>query len=109
MNTIANQPGENQDAALQLILDGKNITNSASSSGFGEPIISRDAIAEYQIITNLFDVTMGRSIGIQVQAVSKSGSNTPSGSVYGFFRDTSLDAANAYTHTVLPYQDQQVG
>ena len=56
-------------------------------SGFGEPIISRDAIAEYQIITNLFDVTMGRSTGIQVQAVTKSGANISTGSFYGFFRD----------------------
>ena len=48
---------------MKLSLDGQNITNGASTSGFGQPIISRDAIAEYQIITNLFDVTMGRSLG----------------------------------------------
>ncbi len=109
MNTTGNQPGVNRDAAFQLNLDGQNITNGASQSGFGQPIISRDAIAEYQIITNLFDVTMGRSTGIQVQAVTKSGSNTPSGSLYGFFRDSSLNAANAYTNTVLPYQNEQMG
>jgi hypothetical protein len=109
MNSMANQPGVNQDAAFQLNLDGQNITNGASNSNFGEPIISRDAIAEYQIITNLFDVTMGRSLGIQVQAVTKAGTNALAGSMYGFFRDSSLNAASAYTHTVLPYQNQQVG
>jgi hypothetical protein len=109
INSITNRPGVDQDASFQLNLDGQNITNGASSSGFGEPIISRDAIAEYQIITNLFDVTMGRSLGIQVQAVTKSGANTLSGSLYGFFRDDSLNAANAYTNTVLPYKNQQVG
>ena len=98
-----------RDAAFQLNLDGQNITNGASNSSFGEPIISRDAIAEYQIITNLFDVTMGRSTGIQVQAVTKSGSNTPSGSLYGFFRDDMLNAANAFANKTLPYSDQQVG
>ena len=109
MNTINNQPGVSRDAAFQLNLDGQNITNGASNSGFGEPIISRDAIAEYQIITNLFDVTMGRSTGIQVQAVTKSGSNTPSGSLYGFFRDDKLNAADAFTGKVLPFSNQQVG
>ena len=92
MNTVTNQPGVNRDAAFQLNLDGQNITQAASTSSFGQTAISRDAIAEYQIITNLFDVTMGRSTGIQVQAVSKSGSNTPSGSVFGDFRDSRLNA-----------------
>jgi carboxypeptidase family protein len=109
MNTVSNQPGVSRDAAFQLNLDGQNITNGASNSNFGEPIISRDAIAEYQIITNLFDVTMGRSTGIQVQAVTKSGSNTASGSLYGFFRDDSLNAADAFTGKVLPFSNQQAG
>jgi hypothetical protein len=109
MNTVTNQPGVSRDASFQLNLDGQNITNGASNSNFGEPIISRDAIAEYQIVTSLFDVTMGRSTGIQVQAVTKSGSNNLSGSFYGYFRDKSLNAADAYAHKVLPYSDQQVG
>jgi hypothetical protein len=109
MNTITNQPGVSRDAAFQLNLDGQNITNGASTSGFGQPIISRDAIAEYQIITNLFDVTMGRSTGIQVQAVTKSGANLTSGSLYGYFRDSQLNARDAFAKRVLPYSNQQVG
>lgn len=109
MNTVTVRPGVIQDSSFLLNLDGQNITNTASNSGFGQPIISRDAIAEYQIITNLFDVTMGRSTGIQVQAVSKTGSNTLHGSVYGYFRDSRLNAADQYAHRVLPYSDQQVG
>lgn len=109
MNTISTRPGVSQDSSFLLNLDGQNITNTASNSGFGQPIINRDAIAEYQIITNLFDVTMGRSTGIQVQAVSKSGTNALHGSFYGYFRDSSLNAADQYANKVLPYSDQQVG
>jgi hypothetical protein len=109
MNTISTRPGVTQDSSFLLNLDGQNITNTASNSNFGQPIINRDAIAEYQIITNLFDVTMGRSTGIQVQAVSKSGTNTVHGSVYGYFRDSNFNAADQYAHRVLPYADQQVG
>jgi Carboxypeptidase regulatory-like domain len=109
MNTMTTRPGTNRDASFLLNLDGQNITNTASHSGFGQPIISRDAIAEYQIITNLFDVTMGRSTGMQVQAISKSGSNQTHGTFYGYFRDSRFNAPDAYAHKVLPYSNQQVG
>ncbi len=77
--------------------------------GFGQPRFSRESIAEFQIVTNLFDITQGRSAGMQVQAMSRSGTNKMQGSVYGFFRDDALNAPDAVTRTVLPYQNQQIG
>jgi hypothetical protein len=68
-----------------------------------------EAIAEFQIVTNLYDISQGRSTGIQVQAISRSGTNDFHGSGYGFFRSDSSNAADAVTDTVLPYQDQQLG
>ncbi len=92
-NTINSQPGVTRDSAFQLNLDGQQITQNMCCSGsFGKPGISRDAIAEFQIVTNLFDVTMGRSVGIQVQAVSRAGTNKMDGSFYGFFRDDKFNA-----------------
>ena len=61
---------------FQLNLDGQQITQKIAGSGFGQPRFSREAIAEFQIVTNLFDITQGRSAGMQVQAISKSGTNT---------------------------------
>src|SRR5204862_86688 len=63
----------------------------------------------FQIITNMFDVTQGRSEGVQIQAISKSGTNQTSGSFYGFFRDDKLNSADAVSHTVLPFKDTQMG
>ena len=62
-NTITDTPGTNRTSAFRVNLDGQEITQETSVAGFGQPGISRDAIAEYQIVTNLFDVTMGRSVG----------------------------------------------
>ena len=76
---------------FQLNLDGQQITQKIAGSGFGQPRFSREAIAEFQIITNMFDITQGRSAGIQVQAISKSGTNINSGSFYGFFRDDTVE------------------
>ena len=57
----------------------------------------------------MFDITQGRSAGIQVQAISRSGTNNMSGSLYGFFRDDKFNAPDPVTDTVLPYQNQQIG
>jgi hypothetical protein len=108
-NAVDNRPGVGDDSAFQLNLDGQQITNKVASSGFGQPKFSREAIAEFQIVTNLFDITQGRSTGIQVQAISKSGSNTMAGALYGYFRDDKLNGADFVANRVLPYQNQQVG
>jgi hypothetical protein len=89
-------------------LDGQAVANK-TSQGLGQPKFSREAIAEYQIVTNLYDVTQGGSTGVQLQAITKSGTNTVSGSAYGFFRDTKFNAADPVSGTVLPYKDQQFG
>lgn len=107
-NNITNTPGVTDDM-FQLNLDGQQITQKIAGSGFGQPRFSREAIAEFQIVTNLFDITQGRSAGVQVQAISKSGTNNNSGSIYGFFRDDKLNAADKVANRVLPYSNQQLG
>jgi hypothetical protein len=58
-NNIVNTPGVSDDM-FQLNLDGQQITQKIAGSGFGQPRFSRESIAEFQIVTNLFDVTQGR-------------------------------------------------
>ena len=108
-NDVTNTPGVGRDDDFQLNLDGQQITQKIAGSGFGQPRFSRESIAEFQIVTNLFDITQGRSTGIEVQAISRSGTNTLAGSVYGFFRDGKLNAKDPVANRVLPYQNQQVG
>ncbi|MEZ5416966.1 MAG: carboxypeptidase-like regulatory domain-containing protein [Vicinamibacterales bacterium] len=107
-NNVDNRPGVGDDNAFQLNLDGQQITNKVASSGFGQPKFSREAIAEFQIITNLFDITQGRSTGVQVQAISKSGTNDLHGAVSDTFattsgtRPTSSPSACCRTRTSRP-------
>ncbi len=107
-NTAGVRPGVERLGAFRINLDGQDVTQDRVGS-FGQGGISRDAIAEYQVITNLFDVTMGRSVGIQVQAVTRSGTNNLAGSLYGYFRDDAFNAKDAFVKRVLPYSNQQVG
>ncbi|MGE0814434.1 MAG: carboxypeptidase regulatory-like domain-containing protein [Vicinamibacterales bacterium] len=98
-----------RDRQFQLNLDGQEITQQVAGGGFGQPRFSREAIAEFQVVTNLFDITQGRSLGIQVQAISRSGTNNVDGSVYGYFRDDRMNAKDFIAKRVLPYSNQQVG
>jgi hypothetical protein len=107
-NAVDNTPGV-RDRSFQLNLDGQEITQQVAGSGFGQPKFSREAIAEFQVVTNLFDITQGRSLGIQVQAISRSGTNNYDGSVYGYFRDDKWNAKDFIANRVLPYANQQIG
>jgi hypothetical protein len=107
-NEITNTPGVADDH-FQLNLDGQQITQKIAGSGFGQPRFSRESIAEFQIVTNLFDITQGRSLGTQVQAISRAGTNTLAGSFYGNFRHDRLNAPNPISKTVLPYENRQIG
>lgn len=108
-NDVGARPGVEKDDQFQLNLDGQQITQRVSGSGFGQPKISREAIAEFQIVTNMFDITQGRSTGMQVQAISRSGTNQIRGVAYGFFRDDSLNASDPVANKVLPFKNQQTG
>ena len=94
---------------FQINVDGQQVTQNNSSSGFGQPRFSQDAVAEFQIITNRFDATQGRSMRAQVNVQTKSGSNQFHGTAYGYFRSDSFNASDPIAHKVLPYSDQQFG
>ena len=46
---------------------------------------------------------------MQVQAISRSGTNDLHGSTYGFFRSDTFNAADPVKGTVLPFENQQAG
>jgi hypothetical protein len=48
--------------------------------------ISMEAIREFQIITNQYDVTYGAAGGGTISTVTKAGTNTLSGSAFNFAR-----------------------
>jgi len=93
---------------LQLNIDGLQVTNNIVPSGARNTSFGRDAIAEFQLISNRFDATQGRSSGVQVNVITRSGTNTPSGSLSGYFRHDRLNAADFIEQRVLPYSSQQL-
>jgi hypothetical protein len=91
---------------FQLTLDGQQVS---SERGFGgQPRYSQDSIAEFQYISNRFDATLGRSSGVQVRAITRSGTNLLSGSVRGNFRSSRFNAENPVLNRVVPIDNQQL-
>jgi len=105
--TVTGSNAGTQVGTYQLNLDGQQVTNNVLN-GNGNPRYSRDAIAEFQLITNRFDATQGRSTGVQVNAITKSGTNTPAGTFSGYFRSDRFNAADLVARRVIPYSDQQI-
>ena len=65
--------GDAETGKFQITLDGLQFSQDSVGSSFGQPHVSQDAISQFQIITNRFDATSGRSAGIYVNVQSKTG------------------------------------
>jgi hypothetical protein len=92
---------------FQMNVDGLRVTQN-QTGGFGQPKYSRDAIAEFEFVSNRFDATQGGSSGTLVNAITKSGTNTPAGTFSGYFRDDKFIGKDFVQNRVLPYQNQQL-
>ena len=64
-------------------------------------------IAEFQFISNRFDATQGRSQGVQVNVITKSGTNQMAGSLRANFRDDRFNAENQALGRKVPISNQQ--
>jgi len=100
---------ENRQGYAQTNIDGQQVTvNYHSSPDSEQPGYSRDAIAEFQVIQNRFDASQGRSAGMLVNAISKSGTNSFAGTFASYFRSDTFNAKDFIENRVLPYSNQQV-
>ncbi len=58
--------------------------------------LSQDAVQEFQINRSNYSAELGGASGAAINIVSKSGSNQFHGTLYGFFRNDALDAADPF-------------
>jgi hypothetical protein len=101
--------GDAETGKFQITLDGLQYSQDSVGSSFGQPKISQDAIAQFQIITNRFDATSGRSAGIYVNVQSKTGTNQLHGGGFIYARNSYFNAADPIAKKVLDFADQQYG
>jgi hypothetical protein len=98
---------QDRQGYFQTNVDGQSVTLTVCCAQ-NQPRYSRDSIAEFQLTTNRFDATQGRTMGMMVNAITKSGTNVFAGTLGGYFRSDKWNASDFIQKKVLPYQDQQV-
>ncbi|SFR99811.1 Carboxypeptidase regulatory-like domain-containing protein [Granulicella pectinivorans] len=101
--------GDAETGKFQITMDGLQVSQDSVGSSFGQPRFSQDAISQFQIITNRFDATAGRSAGIYVNAQTKSGTNVIHGGGFGYFRNSAFNAADPISKKVNVFADEQYG
>ncbi len=77
----------------------------------GGPVMQMplEAIQEFNISTQRFSAANGRSEGAAINVITRSGTNTPHGSLYFFGRNEALNTTNALESQKAPYSRQQFG
>jgi hypothetical protein len=101
--------GSREDAN-NFLLDGVyNVDPKLNTFGVKPPV---DAIREFEVLTSVYDASLGRSAGAQVNVVLKSGTNRFHGTGYEFLRNQVLDARNYFApadQSDPKYQRNQFG
>ena len=99
--------GSQRNLSNNFIVDGLSANDDAAGlSGIPYGV---DAVEQFQVVTSGGQAELGRALGGYINVVTKSGTNTLRGTLYGFFRDDAFNAANALSGRTLPMDQQQYG
>ena len=84
--------------STNLTIDGMNARDQfkGGSTTSGPFTISMEAIKEFEVVTNNYDVTIGRQGGGGINAATKSGTNDWTGSVFSYHRSDQLRASSDF-------------
>lgn len=93
------------DGATETDLFGLGSTGQPGGQARGKSI-GIDAVKQYQVLLSPFDVRYGNFAGALINAVTKNGTNTLSGSAYVFYRDQSTTRSQPY---LTDFEQQQYG
>ena len=103
-----NPPGEDLEGAGQreiqnsISLDGVSIMNDLITTTPAHP--AADAVSEVQMQSGNYPAQYGGYLGIQVNMVSKNGTNDLHGSAYDYVKNTALDAYAFTADSTKPKQ-----
>ena len=68
-----------------------------------------DSVEEFSVLTSNYSAEYGRTSGGVINAITHSGTNRWHGTAYDFLRNRSLDAANFFDTTTVPFRRNQFG
>ncbi len=86
--------GGQRGRSTQVNVDGADFTDNSINAA--RSTVGQEAVQEYQVATNSYAPEFGRATGGVVNVVTKRGTNQLRGNVFGFLRDKSIQARNAF-------------
>jgi hypothetical protein len=97
-----------------FLLNGVEFTGAAENNmqpgGASQQLLGVDAVREFNVLRNTYDVEYGKRPGAQVVIVTQNGTNAIHGSAYEFLRNNALDAPNYFDTGSAPgFQRNQFG
>ncbi len=103
-------PGARIEGAA-ILLDDEDMASwyKRGMSTISGSALGVESMAEFTVLTNTYSAQYSGNL-VVVNSVSRSGTNSMHGTVYGFFRNSVMDARNFFDGpTVPPFQRNQYG
>ncbi len=82
-NSLGGQLGSSTNYTIDGMTSRSTIAGGETGGAYA---ISMEAIREFKVVTNEYDVTLGRAGGGTISTVTKSGTNQLTGSIFNFMR-----------------------
>ncbi len=99
--------GSQRNFSNNFIVDGLSANDDAA--GLSGIFYGVDVVHEFQVVTSGGQAELGRALGGYINMVTKSGTNSLHGDLYGYFRNQRFNAANPLSNTKLPLTQTQYG
>ena len=99
--------GSQRNFSNNFIVDGLSANDDAA--GLSGIFYGLDVVNQFQVVTSGGQAELGRALGGYVNMVTKSGTNSLHGDLYGYFRNQRFNAANPLSNTKLPSTQSQYG
>ncbi|MCX6592379.1 MAG: TonB-dependent receptor [Acidobacteria bacterium] len=99
--------GSQRNFSNNFVVDGLSANDDAA--GLSGVFFGLDTVQEFQVVTSGAQAEFGRALGGFMNVVTKSGTNTLHGDLYGYFRNQRWNAANPLSNTKLPITQAQYG
>jgi hypothetical protein len=99
--------GSQRNFSNSFIVDGLSANDDAA--GLTGSFYGLDVVNEFQVVTSGGQAEFGRALGGYISMVTRGGTNSAHGDLYGYLRNQRFNAANALTNTALPLTQAQYG
>jgi len=99
--------GSQRNFSNSFIVDGLSANDDAA--GLSGIFYGLDVVHEFQVVTSGGQAELGRALGGYINMVTKSGTNSLHGDLYGYLRNQRFNAANPLSNGKLPSTQAQYG